>query len=105
LCLAPLLRGKYESGRTFAGRRIRNAGAATRIRFAAGAPILPMVLLGRKLGAAVASRQRDRLVSFFAAGPLLAFCLAAWSAGEFAGYITGRAFPRDIPVGPMAVAA
>jgi hypothetical protein len=63
LLLAPLLRGKYESGRTFAGRRIRNAGTTSRIPFVAGAPILPVVLLGRKLGAAIASRQRDRLVS------------------------------------------
>ena len=105
LSIAPLLRGKYESGRTFAGRRIRNAGTMTRISFAAGATVLPAVLWGRKLGAAIASRRRDRLLSFLAAAPLLAFCLVAWSAGEFAGYLTGRAFPRVIPVEPMAVAA
>lgn len=105
LLLAPLLRGKYESGRTFAGRRIRNAGALRRISFATGALVLPVMLWGRKLGAAIASRRRDRLVSFFAATPLLALCLIAWSAGEFGGYITGRAFPRDIPVQSMCIAA
>ena len=105
LFLVPLLRGKYESGRTFAGRRIQNAGSATRISFAAGAGLLPAVLFGRKLGAAIASGERNRVAAFFAAAPLLAACLVAWSAGEFTGYVTGRAFPRDIPFQPMAIAA
>jgi hypothetical protein len=104
LSLAPLLRGKYESGRTFAGRRIRDAGVVRRISFAAGAALLPPVLFGRNLGATTANGERSRLSAFFAAAPLLVFCLAAWSAGEFAGYITGRAFPRDIPGRRMSIA-
>jgi hypothetical protein len=93
LSLWPLLRGKFESGRTYAGRRVRNAGLARRLLFAAGAALLPPVLFVRKLRGSIAS------------APLLAFCLIAWSLGEFAGYITGRPFPREIPVRRMSAAA
>ena len=88
LSLAALLRERLGWGRLFAYTRAREIGAGKRLVLAALSPALTPVLWLRLL------RQRlergTSLGRFVAATPLIVLLLAAWSAGELAGYLTGR---------------
>lgn len=100
--LTSVLAAKYESGRTYAGRRAASLPGVRRMIYAAGSFLLPFVLFARKLGGAM---RRNDLAAFRAASPLLFLILIAWSAGEFSGYVTGRPFPRRIPARGARAAA
>jgi len=88
LRLGPALRERVVWGRSYAGRRVGRAGVARRLLFAGFTPLLPFLLTWRSVRDAV---QRRRFVGrTLLALPLLLVLNAAWSIGEFAGYVTGR---------------
>ncbi|MGH7592380.1 MAG: glycosyltransferase family 2 protein, partial [Gemmatimonadales bacterium] len=77
----------FHLARGFAGRRVSQASRLRRAGFAATTPLLPF-LLGSRIVIAVVRRRRE-LGRLAAALPWLAVLLAAWSAGECAGYLWG----------------
>ena len=81
--LGSLLASRYRYARCFGGTRAALASTSRRWAYRLGAPIVPVLLLSRHLGANFRVTQAQRL------GPagisaLAALCLA-WSAGEAAG--------------------
>jgi hypothetical protein len=78
---------RYLHGKYFGARRGRALGKVQRLVRAAGAPIVPFLLLLRIDGRICKNgRHRSKL---FPALPLI-FCFAmAWSAGEALGYFSG----------------
>jgi hypothetical protein len=99
--LGPLLSERFRNGRCYAAMRSRQVPAAMRVCYAAGSPILPVLLLARTARPALGKRGfRARLL---AALPLIALTVGAWSAGEAVGYVVGsrgRA-PADRPPTPQ----
>tara|TARA_R110002051_G_scaffold146786_2_gene219555 strand:- start:30983 stop:31921 length:939 start_codon:yes stop_codon:yes gene_type:complete len=86
--LGSLLTSRFEYARCFGGTRAALSGPRQRWVYRLGAPLVPLLLLHRHLGAALRASGTDRLdASGFAA--LSALCLA-WSAGEAAGSWAGR---------------
>ena len=55
---------------------------------AAASPLLPPLLLGRLVRQQLATQSTPR--EFAVALPFTVLFLVAWSAGELAGYLTGR---------------
>ncbi len=80
---APFVRDRFEHGRDYARARLRETGAERRWLRAASTPVLPAVLTWRV--ARAAARQRPQ--AFARALPFTVAFLAAWSAGELAGYV------------------
>jgi glycosyltransferase involved in cell wall biosynthesis len=81
------LRTRLAHGRYFAARRARALSRLERFLRAAAFPIVPFLMLGR-VGARVWRARRHRAL-FLLCAPLLMIFLAAWSAGEFLGYLLG----------------
>ena len=88
LRLRALLKERRDWGRLFAYTRARESSWSRRLLLAAGTAALPFVLLARH-GAARISKGRT-LMPFAKAVPIMALLLAAWSYGEFRGYLTGE---------------
>ena len=78
----------FRFARTYAARRVTSPGAARRLMLGLGALLLPALLGGRIVAAIL--RQRRHRITLLASLPWLGLLLAAWSAGEAAGYFTGR---------------
>jgi glycosyltransferase involved in cell wall biosynthesis len=88
LSLAKALKERYVWGRSFAGTRAQHCSSAQRFAFLALSPLLPFVLLSRKIRAIL---QKKRLVpEFMKAFPYLILLTLFWSVGEFAGYWTAK---------------
>jgi hypothetical protein len=77
---------RFVWGRSYAVSRVRSAGAGQRLVYAALAPVLPGVLLGRMTLMAV--KKRRTLRAFARAFPLTALLTTSWSCGELAGYLS-----------------
>jgi hypothetical protein len=88
LSLAALIGERVAWGRLFGGLRVRHATWPSRLALAAATPILPALLFVRH--ARMQSAKRVTLGKFVAAAPAVLVLLAAWSAGEMAGYLTGK---------------
>ncbi len=88
LYLSPLLTERIAWGRLFAALRVRDASLGQRWMLAAIAPLLPLVLFLRH--ARMQAAKRVTLGKFVAAAPAVFLLLAAWCAGEWIGYVTGR---------------
>jgi hypothetical protein len=79
---------RYAYGRLFGASRLASCGPGRRLAYAIGAPLLPVLLLGRLTGAALRSRQqRPR---FLRALPPLVVLVVSRSWGEWLAYLTGR---------------
>lgn len=78
------LQTRFQHGRLFAGRRFPRAFVGRRLAFAAGAVLLPVVMVRRAL------KDHPKALRVWP-GVALWLCLlsVAWSAGEFVGYLTG----------------
>jgi hypothetical protein len=89
LRLVPALVERYVWGRSYAVTRTAGAPAARRWLLATLSPALPLLLLQRQLRTVL--RTRRNRAAFLRALPLILLLLVAWSYGECAGYLTGRA--------------
>jgi hypothetical protein len=89
LTLAGLLRERFAWGRVFAYTRARERTAIGRLGLALMTPFLPG-LLANRLAVRQATAPETSLRRFLKASPAVILLLTAWSAGEAAGYITGR---------------
>jgi hypothetical protein len=90
------LRERFIWGRSYAATRGRLVGRARRAVYAALSPALPGILLWRMARNVI--RKRRCVGAFFKALPLTTLLTAAWSLGELAGYVTGRATRSGTPV-------
>jgi hypothetical protein len=86
------LRERFVWGESFAAVRIADAPAVRRAILAVLTPALPFVLTWRLL--AGARRRRRDLARVRRVLPHLFALSAAWSLGEFAGYVLGQRSPR-----------
>jgi hypothetical protein len=84
-----LLRERFHWGRLFAYTRAREAHKSTRAGLALLTPALPVLLWFRLFRQQVGKRRA--LSKFLLLSPVVFALLAAWSAGEAAAYVTGRA--------------
>lgn len=91
------VRERYAFGRLFGCTRITRATCTRRILYTLGAPVLPVLLLGRMVHKAIseASLRRQLRRSILH----LAILTLAWSWGEWLGYLTRR-LPEDLAVAP-----
>lgn len=91
--LADALYERYAFGRLFGATRIAHSPLSRRLCFAAVSPALPFLLLWRMSAKA---RQDPALKNqFLRAFPSILAMAAAWSWGEWLGYVSGRR-PRRI---------
>lgn len=88
---------RYAFGRMFGVTRIAHSGIGRRLYYAATAPALPVLLMGRMTAKA---RQDSALLrQFVRAIPAILVMVAAWSWGEWLGYLTMKR-PRRITTAP-----
>lgn len=85
----PALNERFVWGRSFAGTRAVETSGAKRLVFAALSFLLPMVLTARILFQGL--NKKRFLGKLILALPLVFFLQIFWAAGEFVGYVTGRA--------------
>ncbi|HUQ19393.1 MAG TPA: hypothetical protein VM099_07240 [Gemmatimonadaceae bacterium] len=88
---------RYAFGRLFGAARVANAPTSRRAYFAVMAPALPVLLTGRMASKAVSSSKSRG--DFIKALPSLLTMVAAWSWGEWLGYVTKRR-PARITTAP-----
>ena len=88
---------RYAFGRLFGATRVANAPVSRRAYFALLAPALPVLLTGRM--AAKAASSPPARASFIKALPSLLTMVAAWSWGEWLGYVTKKR-PARITTAP-----
>jgi len=90
---AMAIRQRFHYGRGYAADRVRGSGMLARLCRAAVTPALPALMFWRQARAAKRSHLTGDLLR---ASPWVLLLNAAWSAGEFAGYLLGRgAGPRN----------
>ena len=87
LTVGGVVRERIDWGRLFAYTRVREVGIGKRAVFTLLSPVLPVVLLLRH---GRMQMQKGRLGRFIKASPYVLLLLAAWSLGEFRGYLTGK---------------
>lgn len=75
-------------GRSFAANRVASASLVRRALLAAGSALLPIVMLLRQARIAIARRRNT--AAFLRALPYSLLLNAAWSLGEFTGYLRGH---------------
>jgi hypothetical protein len=80
-------RERIEWGRVFAETRVAACSRWQRISYAAGAVLLPFLLMGRVCKHM--KRQRRSFKQMITTLPLAACLLFGWSLGEFTGYLFG----------------
>ncbi len=85
----------YSGGRQFGGYRVSRSTPLQRIFWIMASAGIPFVLLGRII-ARVAYRRRERLGTLALGLPFVSCLLAAWCAGELAGYLSAASSP-DTP--------
>jgi hypothetical protein len=83
---------RFRFGRLFAARRFRENAAASRFAYAAATPLLPFLLFARIAKRSFATAGLSG--ALVRSSAYVVALLVAWSAGEFVGYVTGRA-PRS----------
>ena len=88
---------RYAFGRLFGCTRLEFVPGMKRLYYAAFAPALPFLLMGRMAGKAL-KRPSATLAFLRALGPLTSMVLA-WSWGEWLGYLTKRR-PASLIVAP-----
>lgn len=89
LNLRAAIRDRYAFGRLFASTRFVDLALAQRLVYSLLALSLPVVLVGRVTGHIF--RKRRCAGEFVSALPYLILISTVWAAGEFLGYLTGRA--------------
>jgi len=88
LQLGPAVVERYEFGRLYGALRAAVVSAGKRIALIVGAPLLPALFLMRVWVGVLGKRRH--IGACLAASPYLVLLAAAWSWGEFVGYLTGR---------------
>jgi hypothetical protein len=86
--LRTLLAERFAWGRLFGSIRARYLSVPQRLAYAAAGPVLPFLLLLRH---GRTQRSKGRLGTYVRAIPATALMLAAWTAGEVTGYLSGEA--------------
>lgn len=81
------LRQRYLFSRAFAGVRAQSQSTLRRLAYVVGAPLVPVMLLGR-IALRVLEKRRN-VVRFFMTLPLLVPALVVMVAGEWVGYVIG----------------
>ncbi len=89
------MKERYVWGRSYAATRIKSAAIVQRMLWAAFSPLLPILMLLRM--ALMAWKKRRTVGAFLKALPLTAALVVSWSAGEFLGYLTGKANAGGAP--------
>jgi hypothetical protein len=89
------VRERYAFGRLFGCTRLAFTSPAMRAAYTLGAPLLPLLLLGRMARRALAAAPLRG--PFLRALPALVAMVLAWSWGEWLGYLTRRR-PADLTV-------
>ncbi|MEO8042719.1 MAG: glycosyltransferase [Acidobacteriota bacterium] len=84
---------RFHQGRCFAGIRSSQMKRSNRVLFAAGAPILPLLLMFRT--ARPVMREKRFWGKFLLSMPMILAAFVAWSAGEALGYLTGPGTSSD----------
>jgi hypothetical protein len=88
---------RYAFGRLFGSARVAHATTGRRAYFSVFAPALPVLLMGRMT--AKAARNPQARAKFVKSLPSLVAMIAAWSWGEWLGYVTSRR-PARITTAP-----
>lgn len=88
---------RYAFGRLFGSTRIAHSSAVRRAYYAAVAPALPFLLMMRM--SQKARQDRALMKQFFRALPAILTMVAAWSWGEWLGYVTARR-PQRVTTAP-----
>ncbi|MGE0470177.1 MAG: glycosyltransferase [Nitrospira sp.] len=78
----------FHHGRHYAGKRVAAASGLTRLGFAAGSTLLPLILPLR-IAQLVLNRRRH-LWELTIAMPYLVLFMASWACGELMGYVCGE---------------
>ena len=81
------LRQRYLFSRAFAGVRAQSQSTLRRLAYVVGAPLVPVMLLGR-ITLRVLKKRRKR-VQFFMTLPLMVPALVVMVAGEWVGCVMG----------------
>ena len=89
----PLLSSRFQYARCFGGTRVIHTSRRMRWLYRLGAPVIPVLLVRRHVGAALRAQGSERLGGSGLAA-LFALCLT-WSAGETAGYWFGSGMSCD----------
>lgn len=84
--LGRLLSSRMRYARCFGGTRVALAPAGRRWRYRLGAPLVPLLVLARRMGSAGRAATGPRRPGTL---PALALLCLAWAAGEIAGYWRG----------------
>ncbi|REJ78245.1 MAG: glycosyltransferase [Acidobacteria bacterium] len=80
---------RFVWGRSFAGTRVGDISAGSRIVLVFTSFLLPFILTGRILLRALSKKKY--LNKLFLALPIIFVLETVWAAGEFVGYVTGKA--------------
>jgi hypothetical protein len=88
---------RYAFGRLFGSARVAHATRRRRAYLGVFAPALPVLLMGRMT--AKAARNPQARGKFVKSLPSLVTMIAAWSWGEWLGYVTSKR-PRRITTAP-----
>ena len=89
----------YGQGRLFASKRTELVSPARRLFYLALSPLLPPLLLFRRVQRGLSDREISR--KFWPALPALIAMILAWSIGEAMGYLTKRP-PNKLKLAPGA---
>jgi hypothetical protein len=84
----PFLIRRFRHGRCFAGMRVVQAALLTRICYALGSPLLPVIFLFRTINALWAKKRYRK--EFLLSLPIAVLAIVMWSMGEFLGYVAGK---------------
>lgn len=86
--MGTVLRQTFYHGRHYAGRRVAAASSLTRLGFAAGSTVLP-VILPLRIARVVLQRKRH-VRELMLALPYLVLFMTSWACGELMGYLCGE---------------
>ncbi len=89
LHFGPALKERFVWGRSFAGTRAAEVSGFRRLIFATLSFALPLLLTTRIILQGI--NKRGHLGKLLSVLPLILFLQIFWAAGEFVGYVTGRA--------------
>jgi hypothetical protein len=78
---------RFHYSRSFAGMRVAGAPLVKRLAWAAGALLLPPLLVARVTANVL--RRRSHLGALVRAFPLVVLFSVAWAVGELVGYLAG----------------
>jgi len=87
----------FRQGRQFAGQRRQDWSIVRRLSYAVGSPLIPLVRIARIVALL---RERGHSRAAVAGLPSLMLGLMAGAAGEFVGYVAGKAEPPPATAHP-----